>query len=102
MKAKGESEVAQSCPTYRPQGLQPTRLLCPWDSPCKNIGVGCHFLLQCMLESSEVIKYQLNIEGNALDSIDPILYYYEDARVEIEVDKDGNEKEIVIKYKVSA
>ena len=27
---------------------QPTRLLRPWDSPGKNIGVGCHFLLQCM------------------------------------------------------
>ena len=25
---------------------QPTRLLCPWGSPGKNIGVGCHFLLQ--------------------------------------------------------
>ena len=29
-----------------PHGLQPTRLLCPWDSPGKNIGVGCHSLLQ--------------------------------------------------------
>ena len=27
---------------------QPTRLLRPWDSPGKNTGVGCHFLLQCM------------------------------------------------------
>ena len=27
-------------------GLQPTRLLCPWDSPSKNPGVGCHALLQ--------------------------------------------------------
>ena len=27
-------------------GLQPTRLLCPWHFPCKNTGVGCHFLLQ--------------------------------------------------------
>ena len=27
-------------------GLQPTRLLCPWDSPGKNTGVGCHALLQ--------------------------------------------------------
>ena len=27
---------------------QPTRLPRPWDSPGKNIGVGCHFLLQCM------------------------------------------------------
>ena len=29
-----------------PRGLQPTRLLCSWDSPGKNTGVGCHFLLQ--------------------------------------------------------
>ena len=35
--------------SVRPHGLQPTRLLCPWDSPGKNIGVGCHFLLQCMI-----------------------------------------------------
>ena len=27
-------------------GLQPTRLLCPWNSPGKNTGVGCHSLLQ--------------------------------------------------------
>ena len=26
----------------RPHGLQPTRLFCPWDSPGKNTGVGCH------------------------------------------------------------
>ena len=31
----------------------PTRLLCPWDSPGKNTGVGCHFLLQCMKVKSE-------------------------------------------------
>ena len=30
----------------RPHGLQPSRPLCPWDSPGKNAGVGCHFLLQ--------------------------------------------------------
>ena len=29
-----------------PHGLPPTRLLCPGDSPGKNTGVGCHFLLQ--------------------------------------------------------
>ena len=33
--------------------LQPTRLPCPWDSPGKNTGVGCHFLLQCMKVKSE-------------------------------------------------
>ena len=32
---------------------QPTRLSCPWDSPGKNTGVGCHFLLQCMKVRSE-------------------------------------------------
>ena len=32
---------------------QPTRLCCPWDSPGKNTGVGCHFLLQCMKVKSE-------------------------------------------------
>ena len=29
-----------------PHGLQPTRLLCPWNFPGKNNGVGCHLLLQ--------------------------------------------------------
>ena len=29
-----------------PHGLWPVRLLCPWDFPGKNTGVGCHFLLQ--------------------------------------------------------
>ena len=36
-----------------PHGLQPTRLLRPWDSPGKNTGVGFHFLLQCMKVESE-------------------------------------------------
>ena len=36
-----------------PQRWQPTRLPCPWDSPGKNAGVGCHFLLQCMKVKSE-------------------------------------------------
>ena len=36
-----------------PHRQQPTRLPCPWDSPGKNTGVGCHFLLQCMKVKSE-------------------------------------------------
>ena len=39
---------------------QPTRLPCPWDSPGKNIGVGCHFLLQCMKVESESEVTQLS------------------------------------------
>ena len=37
----------------RPHRRQPTRLPCPWDSPGKTTGVGCHFLLQCMKVNSE-------------------------------------------------
>ena len=37
----------------RPHRRQPTRVPCPWDSPGKNTGVGCHFLLQCMKVKSE-------------------------------------------------
>ena len=39
--------------SVRPHRRQPTRLLCPWDSPGKDTGVGCHFLLQCMKVKSE-------------------------------------------------
>ena len=37
----------------RSKRRQPTRLPRPWDSPGKNTGVGCHFLLQCMKVKSE-------------------------------------------------
>ena len=33
------------CLTLQPHGLQPTRLLYPWDFSDKNTGVGCHFFL---------------------------------------------------------
>ena len=39
--------------SVRPHRWQPTRLPCSWDSPGKNTGVGCHFLLQCMKVKSE-------------------------------------------------
>ena len=39
--------------SVRPHRQQPTRLPRPWDSPGKNTGVGCHFLLQCMIVKSE-------------------------------------------------
>ena len=52
-----------------PHGLQPTSLLCPWNSPGKNTGVGCHSLLQGifpiqgsnlgLLQCSQIL-YQLN------------------------------------------
>ena len=44
--------------SVRPHRQQPTRLHRPWDSPGKNTGVGCHFLLQCfkVKTESEVAK----------------------------------------------
>ena len=44
----------QSCPTLcDPTDGSPPRIPRPWDSPCKNTGVSCHFLLQCMKVKSE-------------------------------------------------
>ena len=57
----------------RPHGLQPTRLLCPWDFPGKDTGVGCHFLLQGIFPTQELnpgvlhcrqILYQLSYKGS--------------------------------------
>ena len=45
--------------SVRPHSRQPTRLPRPWDSPGKNTGVGCHFLLQCMKVKSESEVAQL-------------------------------------------
>ena len=47
---KVASVVSDSVP---PRRRQPTRLPRPWDSPGKNTGVGCHFLLQCMKVKSQ-------------------------------------------------
>ena len=37
----------------QPHGLQPTRLLCPWDYPGKSTRIGCHFLLQGIFLTQE-------------------------------------------------
>ena len=56
-----------------PHGLQLTWLLCPWDSPGKNAGVGCHFLLQGIfptqgfnlgLPHCRQILYHLSYQGS--------------------------------------
>ena len=45
--------------SVQPHRRQPTRLPYPWDSPGKNTGVDCHFLLQCMKVKSESEVAQL-------------------------------------------
>ena len=58
--APAAAKSLQSCPTLcNPRDSSPpTRLCCPWDSPSKNTGVGCHFLLQCrkLKNESEVAQ----------------------------------------------
>ena len=57
--AAATAKSLQSSDSVQAHGLQPTRLLRPWDSPGKNTGVGCHFLLQCMKVESESEVAQL-------------------------------------------
>ena len=49
IKGYAAAKLLQSCLTL----CDPTRLPRPWDSPDKNTGVGCHFLLQCIKVKSE-------------------------------------------------
>ena len=65
------SVVSDSVPPHR---RQPTRLPRPWDSPVKNTGVGCHFLLQCMKVKSES---EVSLPASAAKSLQscPTLYH---------------------------
>ena len=45
--------------SVRPHRWQPTRLLCPWDSPGKHTGVGCHFLLHFL----SIVNLQCCVSG---------------------------------------
>ena len=54
--------------SVRPQRWQPNKLPRPWDSPGKNTGVGCHFLLQCMKVKSE--------SDNSLNKICSVQYHW--------------------------
>ena len=51
----------------RPHRQQPTRLPHPWDSPGKNTGVGCHFVLQCMK-----VKRESEVAQSCLTLSDPM------------------------------
>ena len=53
--------VAKSCPTLLlPHGLQPIRLLCPWDFSGGNTGVGCYFLLQGIFQTQGLNSHLLH------------------------------------------
>ena len=46
VRSAGSVSCSVVSDSLQPHGLQHARLLCPWDFPGKNIGVGCHFFLQ--------------------------------------------------------
>ena len=53
-KQERETESVCVCVlTLQPPQLQSARLLCPWDFPVKNTGMGCHFLLQGIFLTQE-------------------------------------------------
>ena len=60
----GGGVVAKSCLTLATPWTVPTRLLCPWDSPGKNTGVSCHFLLQGIFPTQESNPDDLPTEHN--------------------------------------
>ena len=56
--------TAQSCLTlWDPQRLQPARLLCPWNSPGKNTGMGSHALLQGIFPTPGIEPRSLALAG---------------------------------------
>ena len=50
--------------SLRPRGLEPARLLCPWDFPGKNAGVDCHSLLQRIFPTQGVNPYLLHWQAD--------------------------------------
>ena len=52
--------------SLRPHVLQPARLLCPWDFPGKNTGVGCHFLLQEIVPTQGSNLHLLHWQADSL------------------------------------
>ena len=58
------ASVVPSC--LRPCGLKPTRLLSPWDSPGKNSGMGCHFLLQGIFLTQGLNRSPLHWRADSL------------------------------------
>ena len=68
--SQSHSNVSDS---LRPHGLQPAKLLCPWDFPGKNTGVGFHFLLQGIFSNPGTNLHLLSCRQ--------ILYHWEECHL---------------------
>ena len=87
-KWKGSCSVVSN--SSRPHGLQPTRLLCPWDFPGKSTGVGCHHLLRtASLKYDKVnISLSLQIQSHWWLLLDILLFDFKWGNIEISNSKD--------------
>ena len=81
---KSPQSVSRSVMSHslQPLGLWLTRFLCPWDSPDKNTGVSCHFLLQSIflnqgsnpgLLHCRQIRYHLSYQGSPVSPKEAII-----------------------------
>ena len=58
--------------SLQPHGLQPTRLLCTWNFPDKNTGMGCHFLLQGIFPTQGWNLHLFCLQHQQADSLSPV------------------------------
>ena len=82
---------AQLCLTLQSHELQPARLLCPWDFPGKDTGVGCHFWLQGIFltqGSKPCLLHLLNwqVDSLPLCHLGSPIYTYIDIDIDIDID----------------
>ena len=63
--------AAQYSLTLQIHLLETTRLLCPWDSPGKNTGVGCHALLQGNLPDPRMEPWSPALQADSLPAKPP-------------------------------
>ena len=91
-KWKGSRSVVSD--SSRPHGLQPTRLLCPWDFPGKSTGVGCHRLLwTASLRYDKVnISLSLQIQSHWWLLLDILLFDFKWGNIGISNSKDFSDE----------
>ena len=75
-KVKVKVKLLSPSDSFRLHGLQPTRLLPPWDSPGENTGVGCLFLLQGSLPDPGIEPRSPTLQADALTSEPPGKHLY--------------------------
>ena len=87
--------VAKSCLTLlQPHGLQPARLLCPWDFPGKRTRVCCHFLLYVywifvVVQSPSCVQFFV-IPWTAAHQASPVMDIHMCNKWQLDVEKNGN------------